>query len=231
MSYIEYVNAGEPVEDLLPVLAKANEFTMEELAENRAGRISNQQMVKVARKALKPFETSAKALIGWLLFLLVIRTFVPSFVLKLASLFLGKSLGGMFLLITIGCIVSVVIGLLKSTRLTFLLVRDLIQGKTAKAEGRVSASSEEEKGIGMDRLHGDNVATYYYVLKNEYYEVTPQGHEALEEGSLYTIYFAPLSKLLLSIEPQRGKTEPEVTQAAPAAESATPDPAAQPTGA
>src|SRR5258708_6146533 len=203
MSYLEYITVDDnsSVEDLLPALAKTNYFTMEELAQNRAGKIADGQMLKLARKALKPFYKSATVLLGWLLFMLIIRTFVPGLVLRLAGMWLGKSLGVLFMLITLGCVVSLIVGIWNSGRLTIGLIADLSKGQAAVVTGRVVGSRAQNDTQGMDRLHGEKADVYHYVINNEYFEVGQAAYETLRSREIYRLYYTPRSKLLLSIEP------------------------------
>jgi len=39
-------------------------------------------------------------------------------------------------------------------------------------------------------------------VKNEYFEVDQEAHAALPAGMVFRLYYAPKSKLLLSIEPK-----------------------------
>ncbi len=202
MSYLEYITVDDSsVEDQLPALAKANAFSMEDLAQNRAGKIADGQMFKLARQAFKPFYKSAMVLAGWLLFMLIIRTFVPGLVLRLASMWLGKSLGVLFLLITLGCVVSFIVGIWNSGRLTIGLLGDLSKGKAAVVSGRVVGSRAQNETQGMDRLHGEKADVYHYVINNEYFEVNQPAYETLRSREIYRLYYTPRSKLLLSIEP------------------------------
>ncbi len=69
-------------------------------------------------------------------------------------------------------------------------------------EGRVWAARRGEDSYGMDKLHGEKLESYHYVLNNEYFEVRNlNAYEALAPKELYRLYYAPNSKLLLSIEP------------------------------
>jgi len=201
MSYLEYITADDGVEDLLPALASTNHFTMDELAQNRAGKIADGQMLKPALKALKPVYKSARVLLGWLLFMLIIRTFVPGLVLRLASMWLGKSLGVLFLLITLGCVVSFIVGVWHSGRLTVGLIGDISSGQAAVMSGRVVGSRAQNDTQGMDRLHGEKADVYHYVINNEYFEVGQAAYETLRSREAYRLYYTPRSKLLLSIEP------------------------------
>ncbi|HEV2687839.1 MAG TPA: hypothetical protein VGV35_04770 [Bryobacteraceae bacterium] len=204
MSYIEYVTSEPEAENLLPDLAKANRFTMEELALNRAGKIADGQMLKLAAKAVRPIKTSSSVLLGWLIFLFVIYTFIPGLVIRLAGMWLGKSLGALFAAITLGCVISVLAGLWRSGRMTFGLFGDLSKGVAAMIEGRVAVSRDRADIQGMSRLYGEKDEVYHYVLNNQYFEVDQLAFEALASRQNYRLYFAPRSGLLLSIEASLG---------------------------
>ncbi len=105
MAYSNYLGEVPDPEDLRAALGNANRFTLVELAQNRAGRIADSQMLTLAAQALRPFWSALIVLGGWLLFLFVIRVFVPDLILTIASVTFGKSITGLFLVITLGCAV------------------------------------------------------------------------------------------------------------------------------
>ena len=202
MTYSSYLGDIPDPAELSATLARANHFTLDELAENRAGRIASSQMLGLTVQAMRPFWTALMGLAGWLLFLLVIKVFVPDILLTIASMTLGKSVGALFILITLGCLFAVLFGFFRSGARTVRLVSDIAQGKAACMEGRVWAARRGEDAHGMDKLHGEKLESFHYVLNNEYFEVRDLvAWEALAPREVYRLYFAPRSKLLLSIEP------------------------------
>lgn len=200
MSYIEFVTSDQTQKDPLPDLARTNGFSKLDLEENRRGRISGTQFTGLFLQALGPLRYSGMALLGWLLFCFVINTVVPGIVLLIISILTAKFLTVIFFGITLLCIASVVVSFFKSGHRMMLLFQDLMAGKADCLEGRVSVSRKEEKGLGMDRLHGEKLMKCWYVIKDEYFEVSESAAEALPEGQ-FRLYFTPKSKLLLSIEP------------------------------
>ena len=202
MSYIEYVTADHQSENPLEELARTNHFTMADLEQNRTGRISDTQWFRLLLRALQPVRHSGGALLGWLLCCFVVKTLVPRIVLWIASMMGAKGIGVLVGGITLACVGAFVIGLIKSGHTMALLLMDLKDGKAACLEGRVSPSSEDEKGLGMARLHGENQTNYFYVAKNEYFAVDQEAHAALPYGMQFKLYYTPKSKLLLSIEPR-----------------------------
>ena len=70
----------------------------------------------------------------------------------------------------------------------------------ARIEGRVSPSREDEQGLGVEIFYGEKHTKCWYVVKNEYFEVNQNAHDALPSGIHFHLYPPPKSKLLLSIE-------------------------------
>jgi hypothetical protein len=201
MSYIEYVVSDYGSEDPLPELARANRFTMDDLAQNRKGRISDKQMGHLFFMALYPIRYPAMALLGWLTCCFIVKTLVPDFVLMIAALFGMKSIGVLFGAITLACLGSLFVALLRGSRNLFLLVRDLSAGKAEFLDGRVTVSREESGGLGMDQFRNEKRMQTWYVVLNHYFEVPEAAAEALPHNMRLRLYFTPRSKLLLSIEP------------------------------
>lgn len=201
MSYIEYVVSEYGSDDPLPELARANHFTMDDLAQNRKGRISDKQMGRLFFRALYPIRYPGMALLGWLTFCFIVRTLVPDFILMIAALFGMKSIGVVFGIITFACLGSLFVALLRGGRNVVLLMKDLSAGAAAHLDGRVTVSREESNGLGMDRFRNEKRMQCWYVVLNEYFEVDESAAEALPHNARFRLYFTPKSKLLLSIEP------------------------------
>jgi hypothetical protein len=211
MSYIQYVTAGDHhhFEDPLPGLARANCFTMAELEQNRQGKISDGQWMRLLFRALQPVKYTGGALAGWLFFCYLVKLIVPSIILWIMAL---KGYGvALFGGITLACVGAFLVSVIKSAHTMSLLIVDLSAGKAACTEGRVSPSREEEHGLGTARFWGEKNTNYWYVVKNEYFEVDPEAHRVLPDAMQGRLYHTPKSKMLLSIEPQSPKGSP-VTQ-------------------
>jgi hypothetical protein len=204
MSYIEYVTTAHDVENPLPELARTNHFTMADLEQNRQGKISDAQWMRLLLRALQPVRYTGGALLGWLLCCWVVKTVVPAFILMILAWLGMKGAGILFGAVTLACAGAFLVSVLKSARTTALLLVDLKLGKAACIEGRVLPSREDERGLGMARLHGEKHTHHWYVAKNEYFEVDEAAHAALPEGMQFSLYHTPKSKLLLSIEPKFG---------------------------
>jgi hypothetical protein len=202
MSYIEYVTADHDFEDPLPNLARANGFTMTDLEQNRNGKISDTQWMRLLLRALQPVRYTGGALLGWLLCCFVVKTIVPRIVLWIMALLGAKGVGILFGAVTLACVGAFLLSVLKSARSLALLIVDLKAGQAACIEGRVSPSREDERGLGMASLYGEKHTNHWYVAKNEYFEVDQRAHAALPHGMQFRLYHTPKSKLLLSIEPK-----------------------------
>jgi len=201
MSYIEYVIHDTDEHDPLPELARSAGFTMADLADNRKGRISNGQMARLFGRALRPVRYTGMALVGWLIFLFVVRTTVPGFVLRVA---MWLATPGTSTLVAIGITVvtagAFVLSLLQSARLIALLMVDLSAGKVAFRDGRIVLSREEQRGLGMARLWGEPRMRCGYVIGGEYFEVDEGASMAPADGR-WRVYHTPRSHLMLSVEP------------------------------
>ena len=206
MSYIEYVTAGDDssFDDPLEDLAEANGFTMEDLEENRAGRISAAQRTGLVFQAIEPVRYSGGALLGILFLGLVIRTLVPGFLITI-----GAMIGAKYVMVLYGstmvlCFAAFVSDVVKSSNVILHLLRDLQEGAASVKEGRVYRSNEVKEGLGMDRIFGQKQTQRWYVIDEEYFPVSEEAAEALPERGRFRLYHTPRSRQLLSIEPVRG---------------------------
>ena len=202
MSYIEYVTADHESENPLEDLARTNHFTMADLEQNRAGKISDTQWFHLLVRAVQPVRHTGGALLGWLVCCFVVKTFVPRIVLWIAAMLGVKGIGILFGAVTLACVGAFLLSLLKSGNTMALLLVDMKEGRAACLEGRVSLSKEDERGLGMARLYGEKHTNHAYVIKNEYFAVDEEAYAALPHGKQFRLYHTPRSKLLLSIEPK-----------------------------
>ena len=208
MSYIEYVTADQGAEDPMPDLARTNGFTDDDLAQNRAGKISDKQMGRLFSRAFQPLRYPLTALVGWLFACWVVKTVVPGIILMIVAILGGKLMTAVFGVITLGCVAAAFIGLLQSGRLTVLLIQDLSAGTASFMEGRLSVSREEDDGLGLDKFHDRKRRRSHFVMNNEYFEVDEEAAASARNLSLtgrFRLYFAPRSKLMLSLEPAPAK--------------------------
>jgi len=204
MSYIEYVTTGHEAEDPMPDLARTTGFTDADLAQNRAGKISDKQMGRLFGRAFQPLRYPLTALAGWLGACFLVKMVVPGIILAIIALLGGKLMTAIFGAVTLGCVLAALIGLLQSGRLTALLLQDLSAGTATFMDGRLGVSREEDDGLGLDKFHDRKRRRSHFVMNNEYFEVDEEAAAVARNHSLtgrFRIYFAPRSKLLLSLEP------------------------------
>jgi hypothetical protein len=198
MPYIEYADHG--YEDPLPGLARANRFTTADLEQNRNGKISDAQWMRLVLHPLKRVRYTGGALLGWLFCCLIVKALVPGIILRILAM---RGIGIIFVGgITLACVGAFLLSVFRCARTMSLLIVDLNAGKAASIEGRVSPSREDEGGLGLAHLYGETNTKYWYVVKDEYFEVDRQAHGALPAGQQFRLYYTPKSKLLLSLEPK-----------------------------
>ena len=208
MSYIEYVTVDHGADDPMPELARTNGFTDADLARNRAGQISESQRGKLFGRALRPVKYALTALFGWRLACIIVKTVVPGIIFAIIAMVGGKAMTAIFGAITLGCVAAVAIAALQSGRLIALLVQDLKEGKASFMDGRLNMSHEDNDGLGLDKFHDRKHRRSHYVMNNEYFEVEEEAFAVLRNQKpmgRFRLYFAPRSKLLLSLEPVPAK--------------------------
>jgi len=181
--------------EFLRNLPESNGFTKDELTANRLHRIAQSQRGRLWGLALEPLRTSLTALLGWLLFLFVLKTFCPPMLFAFAEVALGKSLYVLFAFITVGVVVSFVLNLLGSFGTVLTLVRDVLQGEAVCLEGRVSTSSFTEKAKGLGQLHNEDIDQFVYAIGNDYLRVSEDAFLVLRpySGSVFRVYATPRS--------------------------------------
>ncbi|MGA3027753.1 MAG: hypothetical protein ABSF98_23595 [Bryobacteraceae bacterium] len=199
MSYIEYITHDAQANDPLPEFARTTGFTMPDLEENRKGRISNPQMVRLLGRALRPVRYTASATIVWLVIVYAIRTWFPGIVSWIAKL-CGVPVGSVLSIVTICCAGAVALSILRSAHTIGLLIIDLAAGQATFKDGRVVVSREEENGLAMAGLWGEKRMKCFFVMAGEYFEVGQEACEAPPEGRC-RLYHTPKSKMMLAIEP------------------------------
>ena len=129
----------ESGDDLGKDFAEAARFTIDELNMNRALKISNSQLLRLGVQAMRPFFAALYTMIGWLILVWLVHTFLPGFVQKILF---RKSIG-MFGVAMLGCVWALIIGFLESSELTLLLLIDVSKGAAARIESPAAPSRTE----------------------------------------------------------------------------------------
>jgi hypothetical protein len=196
-------------DQVLVDLAKALHFSPESLKVNREGRISSEQIKRLAFRCVRPA------------FLISIFLFVPLFIwialtgaqqqasfLSAVPIFFNDLLhfgdsseahGRVGALVRLGSVLlSLGIAVLAAARFPFALYFDLLDGTVYIREGRVVAREEQT----MRRNGRDPIEKYYFDMKTERYEVNLAAFRAIENGSVYLVYILPRSNVIVSLEPK-----------------------------
>jgi hypothetical protein len=208
MSY--YADAPDH-QEILSSLAIANQFSMKELEENRTGKITDAQRMKLMIRSVTPVAGALLTCTGWSLFLYVLHVFHIDSIVMLSGMgvrmmLLKAAIIGFVGSVSLGCLMLLVGGMMKSSERIIGLMSDLSTGRVAVMQGKVWASRGEDTAEGLSRLFGRKTQSFHYVLGEHYFEVSGvSAYEALLPREFYRVYFVPKSKLLLSIEPATGQ--------------------------
>lgn len=197
-------------------LSKALKFSPESLEANRKGRLSKEQVKKLAPQVVRPiiltlvFALAPYALWSWITAgrqQISFTDAIPALFTELThvnDLFEthGRMGGGMM-------IGSIFIGLgmacLTASNISLPLYFDLLTRKVEVREGRVVAREEQ-----VNRPNGrDPIEKYFFSLRHLNMPVNLAAYRALEAGSIYLVYLVPRSETLVSIEPKVNDAEPK----------------------
>ncbi|MEO8025296.1 MAG: hypothetical protein ABI823_02425 [Bryobacteraceae bacterium] len=78
-------------------------------------------------------------------------------------------------------------------------IRDLLNGTVRMVLGRVILHSGEK----LKRGQPDGRVRYYLRLPNdEVFEVSREGHDAIDEGGVYAVYYLPRSRVVVAVDPR-----------------------------
>lgn len=200
MPYLDYASDLPAGQDVQAVLAQANGFTKDDLAQNREGRLTNRQMLRMLGRALKPPRGALIVMGLWALLVFAVRTYSPAVALRLAEALGADRIGVPGAIGLTGLITGALAAIPLVSRKSLLMLMDIARGRTAEATGRIYPSFEEEESGALSRLRQDSGRSYYYVIQRERFEVSAEGHASTPTGVLCRVFFAPSSRVLLSVE-------------------------------
>ena len=206
---IEDVTAFRNKEQVLYDLSKALHFSPEALEENRKGRLSKDQVKKLAPLCIQPavltvvFAVAPFMIWTWITAgrqQLSLGNAFPALLTELThvnDLFEAHGkMGGVMMLGSI--IVSLGLAAVMALRMPLLLYLDLLDRKVEAREGRVVAREEQ-----INRPNGrDPIEKYFFSLRYLNMPVNLAAYRALEAGSVYIVYLLPRSEVLVSIKPK-----------------------------
>ncbi len=196
-------------EQVLCDLATALEFSPESLEANRAGRLSKDQIKKLAARCAKPAILTLLFTVAPFFFWahsiasglqIPFEAGFPALLHELThvkDLFEAHGkLGGAIMLGSF--LISLVIAVLLASRVPLAIYFDLLDRKVVRSEGRVVAREET-----VNRANGrDPIEKYFFSLRYLNMPVNLKAYRALEAGSIYLVYLLPRSEELVSIEPK-----------------------------
>jgi hypothetical protein len=166
-----------------------------DLKNNRAGRISTKQMLVLVYKGVAPLVGLMIPLLGVMLMAGTVMLAEPW--LSTIYWFLGALVFGALAVLANGVILK---------RRLLLLAVDLMLGRTAQVEGRVTASRAEEMEDGINQIMRKQTLTYYFVQGGRSLQVPEGAYEELYSvGGVghFRLHFTPYSQFLLSMEAPR----------------------------
>ncbi len=204
--YVDYAYQCENQdEEILLDLMRTNRFNQADLAENRLGKMSTNQMIRLTIKAVVPIILLGLPLAGLIVMCVFAAEIFPYVMTKVRlMLAMGKYLVAFGGAIVFGLIALVINFILHSERFVMFL-SDLAAGQAGSDNGRLHTSMGEEIQDGIDQILRRKTVVHSYVLKGQSYRVSEAGYDALRDhsGSMFRIYFTPKSRFILSIEPSR----------------------------
>ena len=199
-------------EKVLHDLSKALQFSPEALEANRKGRLSKDQVKRLAPQFIQPTVlTFVLALAPFVIWTWITAgrqqlSFANAFPALLKELTHvndlfeahGK-LGGVIMLGSI--VISLALAAFMAFRMPLMLYFDLLDRKVEAREGRVVAREEQ-----INRANGrDPIEKYFFSLRYLNMPVNLAAYRALEAGSIYIVYLLPRSEILVVHRTQNGR--------------------------
>jgi hypothetical protein len=164
---------GEGLAALQAALAEGNRFTMEELAANREGRLTGRQARRLL--ALLP----------------IVVPFGLLFVAVGVGMLRAWKFQGLLQVFSIAFALAFLAGGVMPLMLGLRRLLDALARRVVSVDGAVKAELDSS---------GDS-STYSYRVGTMKFQVRPRAYPALVSGMAYRIYYTPLSRTLVSIEP------------------------------
>ena len=212
---IEDASTFRSKEQVLFDLSKALRFSPESLQENRSGRLSKDQLKLLFPRCIQPTVLMLFFLFGpitiwtWITAgrqQLSFGAALPALLAELGHVGCllethGKLGGGFMLLSLVGALGMAVF---MAFRIPLALYFDLLDRRVEAREGRVVAREET-----INRPNGrDPIEQYFFSLRYLNMPVNLAAYRAIENGSIYIVYLAPRSEILVSMEPKMEDAAP-----------------------
>ena len=195
-------HCGPSMEEFSSDLARANYYKISDVTSNRNGFVSTRQFFRLLWQASKPARQAAWSLCVWIALLwLVGRVFRGSLMrMTFFHNYAFEAVG-----VTVSVVVALIVGIANTTSRSWLLIKDLLTGEVTSVEGRLDPTWQEELGEGFKRIRREMVPAYYYLVRQERFEVPLGAYEMLRSKyedyrPIVRLYFTPRSRMMLSIE-------------------------------
>jgi hypothetical protein len=203
--YVDYhhKDSANPNAGVGKSISDAIGFNDDDLAMNKAGKMSTRQMIRLSFQVLAPFAglvSGAAGLVALGIAVYLAGPMLMNHYRLMMSLgkYLTLGLGALFF----GLIAFIMKLIFASGRVLQFLV-DVMEGKVASVNGRMNASKSEDIEDGLSTITKQKTETFNCVIKGEYFDIDEEAYLALHEcsGNNYRAYVTPRSRILVSIEP------------------------------
>jgi hypothetical protein len=201
-------------ENLLNGLAKALGFGAPELTENRKGTLHSTQLARFTSEYLVvPSLGILLSIITPILFRLVwaavveqraVDKFIASVLWNPSSFLMQMRFGieePFPFVIEMGYMVFPLILIHYVMKIPFAVAIDILTRKVKKDSGPVCVRWDEKRLRGKDGREGDLISRYSYFVNGHEYHVSRAAYEALVPQLDYSLYYLPLSKIIVAAEP------------------------------
>ena len=205
---MQNLETARSAEQLAFDLAKALQFTLPDLRSFRRGILPAVSCQVLLSRAVQPLFKSAAVTLGPLIVLAYITSsshhcslsegllILVSHILQIRE-FAETEGWFMTVIYALGGLGLLGLGIYFATRIQIDLLADIL-GKTVKSfDGRVTAREQENAGS----TKRDALPDYYFETKLCSFLVNRRAFLAIDSGGLYRVYYLPMSKTLVAIEP------------------------------
>ena len=205
---MQNLETARSAEQLAFDLAKALQFTLPDLRAFRRGILPAASCQVLLGRALQPLFKSAAVTLGPLIALAYVTSSSHHCSLSDGLLILMSRIvsirdfaqtEGLFMTVVyvLGGLGLLGLGVYFATRIQLDLLADILAKQVRFYDGRVTAREQDKRSS----TKGDALPDYYFETKLCSFLVNRRAFVAIDSGGLYRVYYLPLSKILVAIEP------------------------------
>jgi hypothetical protein len=181
---LEDQNEEQIRQGLLEALAEAHNFSISALEENRQGKLASQQIPQLLPN------------LAWGIGLLLLPPAITIYWMNILGAAERVSTGWtMIIWLVVGAVA------LYGAWLIYRASADLIEGRVVELKGIGKKVSEIRGSRRFDEVSGSTSVTHYYEIGDQRFRVPAKAYAALISQQPYRLYYAPRTKVMLSIEP------------------------------